>query len=396
MEIHEYADMIPRMLAEEYESLKQDIKQNGLIEPIVLYDGKILDGRHRYNACKELGIKPNYINYDGEDALSFVIAKNIHRRSLTKSQLATLAVELLPRIEEEAKKRMLSGKADPGKLFAQGRKKGRSREIAADITGVNQRYITDAKKIRNTDNNLFNEMKKGEVTISEAKKIIKKDIAKEKKEKKAIEDNISTKEFIASDSKYTLHCLPVNKLSSVIKPNSVDFIITDPPYPKEYLYTYKELAELAEIVLKPGGSLIAMAGQTYLPEVMKSMGEHLVYHWMVAYLTPGASLQIFAKNILCGWKPLLWYTKGAYHGEWCHDVTKSNKQDKEHHEWGQSESGFEDIIKKYTRPGDIILDPFLGGGTTGVIAVELNRFFIGADIEQDCINKTQERLEVLK
>ena len=54
----EYASLVPQLSTEEYESLKQSIKENGLWFPIVVNkDGVILDGHHRYKACQELGIK---------------------------------------------------------------------------------------------------------------------------------------------------------------------------------------------------------------------------------------------------------------------------------------------------------------------------------------------------
>jgi len=45
-----------------------DIKENGLVEFIVLHEGKILDGRNRYNACNDAGVEPKFVEYEGEDA----------------------------------------------------------------------------------------------------------------------------------------------------------------------------------------------------------------------------------------------------------------------------------------------------------------------------------------
>ena len=55
-EVHELALVIPEMAEDEYEKLKTDIKAYGLRDQIVTYEGKILDGRHRYKALEELGI----------------------------------------------------------------------------------------------------------------------------------------------------------------------------------------------------------------------------------------------------------------------------------------------------------------------------------------------------
>ena len=178
---------------------------------------------------------------------------------------------------------------------------------------------------------------------------------------------------------------------------SVDFIITDPPYPKEYISLYGYLSKLASRVLKPGGSLLAMCGQSYLPEVMAELQKDMTYYWCLSYLTPGQSPQLWTKRVNTFWKPVLWFVKGEYTGDHVADVVKSPTNDKEHHEWGQSVGGFADIVDKFTYPGQVIYDPFLGGGTTGVAAVKAARAFIGSDIEQDNVDRSKQRIvEVLQ
>lgn len=163
-----------------------------------------------------------------------------------------------------------------------------------------------------------------------------------------------------------------------------DIIITDPPYQKSAVPLYEDLAKFAFAVLPDGGSLIAMVGQSYLPEVMHLMAGILDYNWTLAYLTPGGqSVQLWDRKVNTFWKPLLWFTKGKYAGDWIGDVCRgnTNDNDKRFHRWGQSESGMTDIIERFTYPGQVILDPFLGGGTTGIAAILMGRSFIG--IEQD-------------
>ena len=82
------------MMVEEYQLLKTDIQTHGLLEPIVTYEGSILDGRHRHNICEELAVQLVYvefqsIGYNGSP-LDFVISKH-QRRNLTPDQKAVLA-----------------------------------------------------------------------------------------------------------------------------------------------------------------------------------------------------------------------------------------------------------------------------------------------------------------
>ena len=176
---------------------------------------------------------------------------------------------------------------------------------------------------------------------------------------------------------------------------SIDVIITDPPYPKEFLNCYGALAEQAARLLKPGGSLLAMCGQSYLPDILNLMFPHLSYQWVLSYLTPGGqSPQIWQRKVNTFWKPVLWFVKGEYTGKWHGDVIKSdvNDNDKRYHHWGQSESGIARLVEDYSLPGNLILDPFCGGGTTGYVAKILNRRFIGIDQDPKAIEISMSRL----
>lgn len=82
---HQLSMIFPEHTSQELMDLKEDIKVNGQIDPIILADDKILDGRGRYLVCKELKIVPKYVNYDAvkgacPDPLSFVLSKNANRR----------------------------------------------------------------------------------------------------------------------------------------------------------------------------------------------------------------------------------------------------------------------------------------------------------------------------
>ena len=99
LDFHELANLLPMSGIEAFAKLCTDIKKYGLLEPITIWDGKIIDGRHRAMACQELGIEPKYVEYTGDDPVSFVLSKNLHRRHLTQSQLAMLVntLENLPK-----------------------------------------------------------------------------------------------------------------------------------------------------------------------------------------------------------------------------------------------------------------------------------------------------------
>jgi len=96
MEYHALADYFPMLPPEEFEQLKDSIKKFGLLEPITTLDGKILDGRNRYEACQAVGVEPKYQEYkgNGHNPLDFVVAANMRRRHLTEAQKAQIIIDV--------------------------------------------------------------------------------------------------------------------------------------------------------------------------------------------------------------------------------------------------------------------------------------------------------------
>ena len=176
-------------------------------------------------------------------------------------------------------------------------------------------------------------------------------------------------------------------------PRKYDFIITDPPYPREFLNLYETLAIHAKEWLKPEGLLIAMCGQSYIDQIYSMMSKHLTYYWTASYWTPGQPTPLRTRQVNTTWKPLLIYSLDCkYKGKIFGDVFKSDGNDKDFHKWGQSISGMTSVISGICLPGQYILDPFCGAGTTGVAALAHGCLFDGLDIDIDNVNISRGRL----
>mgnify|MGYP001458604631 CR=1 FL=1 len=89
---HPLSAAFPDMPADEFAELVEDIRKNGLLQPVVIHDEMVLDGWHRYRASLEAGVTPSFEPYDGPDPVSFVLSLNMHRRHLTGSQRAAAVV----------------------------------------------------------------------------------------------------------------------------------------------------------------------------------------------------------------------------------------------------------------------------------------------------------------
>lgn len=103
--IHPAANLFPMLSEKELRELADDIKAHGLLNSIVLLDGKVLDGRNRLAACDMAGVEPRTEEYRGTTPVEYVLAANLKRRHLTASQKAAVAVASLPLLEAEAKER---------------------------------------------------------------------------------------------------------------------------------------------------------------------------------------------------------------------------------------------------------------------------------------------------
>jgi len=79
---------------------------------------------------------------------------------------------------------------------------------------------------------------------------------------------------------------------------------------------------------------------------------------------------------------------------WLLNLPKKSEKTEGKHPTQKPESVLERIILASTKEGDLILDPFNGSGTTGVVAKKLNRKYIGIEIEQDFLNITKARLRI--
>jgi hypothetical protein len=160
LDAHPLAEMFPLMDHESITALADDIKQNGLSQPILIYEGLILDGRNRFKACQLAGVDPVFDNYQGDDPLGYVLSLNLHRRHLTTSQRAALAAEIANMNSESCK-----GNQHRAKL-----PEAVSRSEAAERLDVSRRYVTEAKKIQRESPEHFEQIKNGHKSISQVKR----------------------------------------------------------------------------------------------------------------------------------------------------------------------------------------------------------------------------------
>lgn len=174
------------------------------------------------------------------------------------------------------------------------------------------------------------------------------------------------------------------KVLPKLRDASIDLIITDPPYTKDGICLYEPLAREGKRLLKNGRYLFAYCGAQFLPKALQLMTPHLDWFWLFEIKHSQGKPRMWSKKIMVGSKPVLAFTKGKpYRLKWMCSLHSGEKMDKRYHKWGQHEGFIKKIVELLTNEGDVVLDPFLGGGTTMKVCQDLRRNCIGIEINPE-------------
>lgn len=144
--VHPAAEVFPMLSEEELDDLAADIKANGLLQPLVVKDGVLIDGRNRREACQRAGVEPRVEELNGTDPVAYILATNVNRRHLTKGQRAMAVAKLYP--EPERLKRAGSSKNEDLKIapayVSQARTVLRWLPEIADLVMAGSKPLNDA------------------------------------------------------------------------------------------------------------------------------------------------------------------------------------------------------------------------------------------------------------
>lgn len=179
-----------------------------------------------------------------------------------------------------------------------------------------------------------------------------------------------------------------------IPAGSVDCIITDPPYVKEWLHNFESFAKAAACVLKPGGFLISYVGHIHLDKILAQMTPHLDYYWILCLKHSGQRAAVHGRMVQCSMKPILVFQKPpeTKPKRYFSDFIQGQGREKDAHEWQQGEEELRQIFEPFTDPGDVVLDPFMGSGTVLAMARKLSRKAIGFDIDLQNVEVVRGRI----
>jgi 16S rRNA G966 N2-methylase RsmD len=392
---NEFESLIPPLSEEELDELEHSIFKHGCRDALVVWKGKniLLDGHHRYHVCslntipfavKEIELESR------EDAMDWIIRNQFGRRNLSNYERCRLVLKLEAIISAKAKEHMSLG----GKGCQISDKPIDTKKELAKVARVSHDTIHRVKKIEEKATpEQKHKLQIGEASINEVFKELSKAEKAARKEAKR-QELIEKAEQVDPDGIVEIIHGDFRDVCRDIAAESIDLVLTDPPYPKEYLPLWNDLAEMAARVLKPSGFCIAYSGQLHLFDVGMMMRQHLDYYWTSALYHQGPTQLIHARNVICEWKPILIFYKPPFRKlerQWS-DYVVSPAREKGLHDWQQSEVPYEYLIDFFSEPGNLVLDPCTGGGTVPVVCRRKKRRCIAVDIEEENVRIARGRL----
>jgi hypothetical protein len=413
----EFKELIPPLNTYEYKLLEENILDNGITDDIQIWNSFIIDGHNRYEIAQKhnLTFNTKELEFDNEeDVKIYIIEKQMGRRNITNF----VRLELLESLEEiltkKAKKNqgtrtdicpnLDKSKIDNGEYLDDFWNIGKPippiitpinvmKEVAT-IAGVSRGTKWKFDKIKNViDDDTKRKLRMNEVAIDN----VFKEVKAQEKQQKVIEYAKKGESVEIKNELVDLRYGDFSKVLDDIPDNSIDLILTDPPYPHQYIDEWTKLGEFAQKKLKDGGFLIAYSGHMYLPEVINNvLKSGINWYWLGSCLhgVPGTGkvAQVFEVNMFAKHKPILFFQKGKKQKQdnWTEDVFVSEVENKDFHTWGQSVPIFDKLIKVF-QP-EIVVDPFMGGGTTAIACMMNGVKCIGADNDEIAYNTSKKRI----
>jgi len=369
--------------------LTDSIRNRGLLTAILLVGNQVLDGWERLNACLASGTTPMFRRLPPEaepHAEQILMVQNFVRRHLGTGQRAMIGAQICASFEVQARQRSLDN--------LQGRQVlglGKSAQRAGAVVHVCPSQIKKAKVLLGTGPG--RKVWSGEWTVDKALREHRTALAKKSQIALARVHPPQAGDIRILQGDFA-------KVLADLANDSVDLFLTDPPYDEKSLPLWGEMVKLAARALKPGGLLAAMSGKKFLPQVLAQMQRHGLewgWEWTIVFNGPTTSHPLlgFASRS----RPLLIYYKpipGArnYHqlGTGGEDILATDGTDQTFHPYGQKVELYEKLIRRFTNPGDLVVDPFGGGGTIAQACVNTGRKCITTEIKRQHFITIHERI----
>ena len=398
------ARIFPDKPEPEYCALKESIRRLGLLDPILMWRGTVVDGYHRLRACLELGVEPRFDVLSADaDPLEIVVDRLGTQRHPNETARAAAAVRAMD-------------KPKPGRPKGSGKNRAnlrgfRTRRWAAEKFQVSESTITTMRKIADPQSGAIPEVRRAlntglisandglkalqetpELQLEAMNLIFSGGAKKFARAVSKIRNDVAQAEFLAPEEYLkaaasggiVLHHSTPAGLKDLVGAGTVDAIVTFPPAGEGHYHRIADLSEFAVHSLKDTGAVFLLAGTEDLPELMKHMGREPL-NWVCAfhYSHPGNNYRRnSAHTIPLTQKLLLIFGKPGFRlnaGDEPITVPPLTEGTGRQSLSPRLDAGMEMIIERFTLPHHTLADPLMTGRPHSALAArKLGRSFIGA------------------
>lgn len=187
-------------------------------------------------------------------------------------------------------------------------------------------------------------------------------------------------------------------LAREIADESIDLVFADPVY--ENIDDYRWLAETAARVLKPGRACLVWCANVGQYRVQPVMAEYLKFVIPLSYTKVAKAQKAWGYKTFLWTTPCLWFQKGAHDHEWlidtvidhCNAIVSTDTPPTNTYKWHKNPEAYIRWLLVFTKPGDLVYDPFAGSGSLPVECKRLGRNFIASELRPDVADLARERL----
>lgn len=421
----DFKKLIPALTVEEFKQLEANILSEGIRDPLVVWNGYLVDGHNRFAIATQHGLEFKTVSKDFKDGNAvkeWMILNQFGRRNLSNYQRSVLALQLEDVFKAKAKENQVLSGGDKKTLCQISDKPiletVDTKKEVAKVANVSHDTIAKVKRIEAVASpEVKAQLSTGEISINQAYQEIKKEekatLLVERKDREiqeATEVKPEIKLYNVQEGqvwklgRHTLIC--GNAYKSDIKEATA--IITDPPYGIDYPADWKKWDGRESDFKKVEGDLQEFDPRPFLnyPTVLLFGANYFTRHLpQGGWLCWDKRLKDELDDMVGSPFELAWFKSSTtkrtsimvrvLHGGVVNaDSTQGNNQ-KRYHPTQKPVVLMEEILKKLTREREVICDPFCGSGTTLIAAENTNRTCIAYEIDPLYCNIILSRYEKL-
>jgi DNA modification methylase len=414
--LQELESLIPPLSNEEFKQLERNILEEGIREPLITWNGILIDGHNRYRIAQEHDMNYETLEKEFENinrVKVWMIYNQFGRRNLSNYWRSVLALELEDVFKEKAKEikaEKISEFRKTGEISQISDKPDTKKDLAK-IANVSHDTIAKVKKIQsNATPEVKEKLNTGTMSINEAYKEIKKEENEQLKTQKAIE--IIEKVYENNTNIYNGDCIEYIK---TIKDKSIDCLITDPPYGvdiqfgaydnqlsrkiendgniEDALILLDEMLINVKSKLKEDAHIYIFCNWKIYPQFNQIISKHFQIKNLIIWDKLFMGMGDLKGNYSSSYEMIVFAGGNREFLTRPKNIIQCRFSDERFHNTQKPVELIKQLIENSTNVNETIFDPFLGSGSTVVAAKEMKRNFIGCEIDEQNYKITLKRLE---